>query len=929
MLIVILVSPKAAFSQDTTQIKKYINSAKAHSNKLTQAIPELDTVLSLAKNQQDDKWIAKALIAKGRIYQKNNLLNEADSSYNAAKNILQKYPVNKEYIDLLKDLCICNYYLNNNQKVFEYATEGLKFSQQLDEKSFEGTFNNISGIVMDNMGNKAEAMNYYLKALNIFTEIKNQKRIASIELNMGVIYEYQKDEKNALKYYENARHIAEKIKDTATLTAAYNNIGNVYADQKEYKKALKYINKSLELSQKTNDLYTVALDLNNIGDLYKNLNDSVLEFLYYNKALKLARRIQDNGTITLSLYNLAEYYWRHNNLPGAIKSAKKSLQFAQNGGNVSDVLSAMKLLHQLYADQHNFKKAYQFLKSYSVIQDSVFSNKKARQLMVVEEKNRVRERNRELLLAQETKKRVEAYFIIYTLLTILVLGLFIMWYRIRSAKSKDLRRQKHFIDAVLEESTSHVAMLDEHLKSTYLSPSLKVFSRDVNSRVGVSILEFIHPDDIDAVKNIATTMKKGESLHQNLVFRLRKSDGEYRTMRGLIKKIEGDHPLLKGYIINFWDVTEIQKSQQALKESEEKFREIFNAFPDIYFKMTQEGILTEISPSVKKIAGYEPEELIGKPVSSFTHLSIEWDNVRKTFLKRTSIHDLNVMIFTKEQEQLHCSLNAHVIEKEGDNVAGFEGTLRDITRRVNIEKDLKRSQRKLEIANDSKDKLLSIIAHDLRGAVGTQKAILRAVADEFDALSKEEISELITTIKNSADSTYTVVENLLSWARIMRENITPRLLGNNFYPVIKNAMDVLNEQAKSKEISLVYQGSKAVPGTFDIDLMNIVFRNLISNAIKFSKPGDEVKVRVLNNSHGIEIIVEDQGIGMSQEDIRNILSNSEKLVSRPGTKSEKGTGLGLIIVREFIAMNLGKLFIESEPDQGTRFIMHFLEDTRS
>jgi len=930
MLTFILGICVSGYPQDTShQIKKYIDSATVYSNKLSRALPDINTALHLAVKQSNNKLIAKVLIAKGKLYQKHHLLKQADSSFSAAKMILQKYPKDKEYLVLLKNLSICNYYLNNNQKVYEYATEGLKFSKQLNEKLFEGTFNNISGIVMDNMGNKAEAMKYYLRALDLFTALKQKEKIATIALNMGVIYEYQKDEKNALISYKKALKIAEKIKDTSIMSAVYNNLGNVYQDQKNYKKALEYLKKSLELSQKTNDLYSVAIDLNSLGDLYKKLNDSVLEFLYYNKALKLARRIQDNGTITLSLYNLAEYYRMHNNLPDALKSAKKSLQLAQNGGNIRGVLSAMKLLHQLYADQHNFKMAYRFLKSYSLIHDSVFSNQKARQLMMVEEESRMIKKNRELLLARETKKRMEAYFIIYTLLTILILGILIMWYRIRSVKSKELRRQKLFIDAVLEKSINHVAMLDDNLNSTYLSPSLKVILSDVNSRVGDSIFEFIHPDDIPDVKNIATTMEKGESLHQNLIFRFRKSDGEYRIMQGLIKKIEGDHPLLKGYILNFWDVTEIQKSQQALKESEEKFRGIFNAFPDIYFKMNPEGIITEVSPSVKKITGYGRREIIGKPVSSFTHLSIGWDHVRKVFLNRIKVQDANVKIFTKENEQIHCSVNAHIVKNEDGKLEGFEGVLRDITRRVKIEKELKKSQRKFEAANVSKDKLLSIIGHDLSGAVGTQKAIINLVEDDFDRLSKEDISEIVKTIKKSTDSTYTIVENLLSWARIMKENITPKLSRNNFYTVIKDAMDVLNEQAKLKDISLVYEGSQEITGYFDPDLMNIVFHNLISNAIKFSNPADEIKVRCLRNERGIEISVEDHGVGMSQDQIKKILSNTIKIDSQRGTKNEKGTGLGLIIVKEFIAMNRGEFSVESESGKGTRFIIRFPLDTSS
>jgi PAS domain S-box-containing protein len=437
------------------------------------------------------------------------------------------------------------------------------------------------------------------------------------------------------------------------------------------------------------------------------------------------------------------------------------------------------------------------------------------------------------------------------------------------------------------------------------------------------VLEFVHPDDIPKVKHLAELMQQGKGLYENVLFRLRRNDGEYRIMRGLVKRMDGNHPLLQGYIINFWDVTEIQKSQQALKESEEKLRAIFNAFPDIYFKIDFDGNIMEISPSVKKVAGFEPEEVIGKNITTFTRFDVDWEHSKQAFVERNKIQDINIIIFNKENRKINCSLNAQVVKNDQGEIVGFEGTLRDITRRIRMDEDLKKSQRKLEIANDSKEKLLSIIAHDLRGAIGTQKAILNMVSTDMDDFSKKEIASLISTIKNSVDSTYTIVENLLSWARIMRENIMPRLATNNLYPVIKDALDVLKEQAKSKNIALVYEGPKAVTASFDPDLMNIVFRNLISNAIKFSNPDSKIKVQVLNEPEVLEISVVDTGIGMTQEEIKNIFSNTEKLASRPGTNREKGTGLGLIIVREFIAMNRGRLSIESEPGKGTRFIIRF------
>ncbi|MBE0649316.1 MAG: tetratricopeptide repeat protein [Bacteroidales bacterium] len=929
VLVLVLCSAAPGYIQYTTQVNNYLDSALSKSKELDQARPYLLSALSLAKKSQNNNLLAKVLEAEGQVYEKNNMLKEADSSYDAARLLLKSFPRNKDYLLLLKRLAICNYYLNDNQRVFEYTSEGLQIAKQLNDKLLEGTFNDISGIAMDNMGNKAEAMNYYLEALRIFTELNDPKKIAGIEINIGVVYQDQHDIQNALKFYEKALKIAEEVQDTLTITAVYNNLGNIYEQQKDYKKALEYVNKSLVLSRKIDDKYTAAVDLNNIGDIYRDLNDSVLEFQYYQEALDLATRIQDKGTITESLFNLAEYYEVKKNYSYAINSAEKSLQYAQESRNVRDLFEVMGLLHRLYANEKEYKKAYKILKSYSAINDSVFSNQKARQLMVVEERNRIKERNHELLLARETKKKVEAYLTIYVLLTLLIVGLLVTWLKHRVTKGNELQRQKLLIDTLLEESESHVVLIDEHFNSTYLSPSLKSFSRDVNKRIGTSALQFVHPDDIPALMQIADLMKKGVMIHKNVLFRLRRTDGEYRMMRGLFKRIEENHPLLKGYIINFWDVTEIQKSQQALKESEEKFRNIFNAFPDIYFKMDDDGVIMEVSPSVKKIARYEPSEIIGKKVTSFTQFSVDWDQAKENFIEQNRIQDLNIIISAKGNKKIDCSLNAQVIRDESGDVVGFEGTLRDITRRIRMDEDLKRSQQKLKVANDSKEKLLSVIAHDFRGAVGTQKSILNMVSEDLADFSKEEIASLIITIKNSVDSTYTIVENLLSWARIMRENIMPRLAVNNFYPVIKDVLEVLKEQAKSKDIALVYKGSKAAKASFDPDLMDIVFRNLISNAIKYSNPGSEVVISVLNEPESLEIIVEDSGIGITQDEIRNIQSNTEKLTSRPGTKSEKGTGLGLIIVREFVAMNQGKLFVESEPGKGTRFIIQFPGDTKS
>lgn len=918
-------------AQDTAVISRYLDSARVHSRNLSKAMPALKEALSLAKKEQDKRLQARVLIATGNILQANNMQRQADSVFVMARQILYPLPKNTEYLYLLKSLAISNYYLNNNQKVLQYTREGLKVATDLNNTLLQGTFNNISGIAESSLGNDAKSLEYYLKGLELFTRLHDQDKIATADLNIGTIYQNQKDDDNAEKYYLMSLSVAQKIKDTSILTAVYSNLGNIASDRGRYKRALVYLRKSLDLSKRLNDKYSAAFDMDEIGEIYKSLGDSVKEFQYYRKALEVAKKNQDIATMTSTLEDIAEYYEGQKNLTKAITNGQKSLVYAQKAGDVNAILTSLKLLHRSYAGEGNYKKAYEFFSKYNKLNDSVFSQEKASRLMKVEEKWKSKDRVRQLELAQETKKRMEAYLIIFVLATLLVAMFLVLWIRQRGIKEKELHGQKMFLDSLLEESESHVVINDVNGRNTYLSPSyLKVFNRDLSERLGASSFDYVHPDDVPLMRELMNEMQKGKKDRQDLLFRLQNKKGEYRTMRGVAKKlVDKGNPLLQGAILNFWDVTDIQKSQQALRESEEKFRNIFNAFPDIYFKIDGDGTVVEVSPSVKKILGYEREEMVGKSVSDFTKLSIDWEHVKQSLLGRVKIQDVNLKVSTKQNKQIDCSLNAQVTKDPEGGFIGIEGTVRDITQRIEAEKELKKSRRKLKIANDSKDKLLSIIAHDLRGAVGTQRAFLNSISEDLSDLSVEEISYLLKTIKNSVDSSYTLVENLLSWARIMRENIVPRFSNHNIYVVIKNSMDVMEEQAKSKNLTLTYEGKKDVIEPIDPDLMNIVFRNLISNAIKFSNPGSEVKIIVVAEPAGVMVIIEDQGVGMNKQEIRSILSQTEKLISKPGTNKEKGTGLGLVIVREFIAMNKGKFSIESQPGKGTRFIIQFPALTKS
>ncbi|MBN2614619.1 MAG: PAS domain S-box protein [Bacteroidales bacterium] len=918
----LLYFPKSIFgnrTHDTLIVKNLIDSASIHKKEYSLALSKVDSALTIAQGIHNEQLLANAYMIKGNIYKHHNDLIKADSCYVKSYFLWQGLQKQLPYLKLLKNLSATNYYLAQNKNMLQYSLEGLEYSKDFQNKAFEGVFNNLSGIAMDNLGNPDKALSYYLSALNIFTATKEKIRIASVETNIGNIYQGKKEYQKAEKHYMNALRQALELKDTNLISASYNNLGIVNSGMNQPGKAKKFMLDGLKLSRLMGDNYALANSLTNLGELYADMHKQDSALYYYNAALDLSRKVNDTRIEYYVLSNLAEYYGQIKMTKKAIEYAKSAFEIANKGGTIKEQLYVMKLLNLFYAKLGNYKKVHELLTDYIALNDSLYAEEMASQLTIIETQNQIRGKSRELLLEHEASKRREAYFFIAILILLFSVGIMVFLFERKRTLDTEQKRQKAYLDALLQESESYVSVIDKDTRNTYVSPSyLRVFGRSDEDRVGRSPFDYVHPDDLELLKNIQHRLESGNLVRENVLFRLKNNKGEYRVVRGIIKRVS-ERSFLEGFIINFWDVTEIQKSAQALKESEEKYRNIFDAFPDIYFKVDHDGIVTEISPSVTKITGYPPREVIGQPIYNFIPASLSVEKARSLFLRFRKLTDFNIDLTGKDGRKIHCSLSAHLVHNEQGNPPAIEGILRDITSRVESERELKLSERQLKEANLSKDKLLSLISHDVRGAIGTQKAILSMVSEDMENFSKEEIVSLILTIKKSVESTYSLVENLLSWARIMRDNIKTEILDNNIYAVVEDVFDGVKEQAEGKQISLHYEGRKDIKGMFDTTLMTAVIRNLLTNSIKFSNPGSRVKVSVSENDRTVDIQVRDWGMGLTADEISKILTGKENIQSKLGTRNEKGTGLGMIIVREFIAMNNGELSIESEPGKGTEF----------
>jgi two-component system sensor histidine kinase ChiS len=233
--------------------------------------------------------------------------------------------------------------------------------------------------------------------------------------------------------------------------------------------------------------------------------------------------------------------------------------------------------------------------------------------------------------------------------------------------------------------------------------------------------------------------------------------------------------------------------------------------------------------------------------------------------------------------------------------------------------EITRKNEELQKTNAEKDKFFSIIAHDLRSPFSGFLGLTQQMADNLPDLSISEIKEIVISLKTSASNTYSLLENLLQWSKIQQGQIPfhPEKLRLSF--VAKDSIIILEEPAKTKKIDIFIDISEDIFVLADINMLESLFRNLVSNAVKFTPREGKIFISAKRKTEGtIEVSVKDTGIGMNSTYLSGIFHINDK-INRKGTEGEPSTGLGLLLCKEFAEKQSGKIWAESEEGKGTLF----------
>ena len=222
---------------------------------------------------------------------------------------------------------------------------------------------------------------------------------------------------------------------------------------------------------------------------------------------------------------------------------------------------------------------------------------------------------------------------------------------------------------------------------------------------------------------------------------------------------------------------------------------------------------------------------------------------------------------------------------------------------------------KLQELNTLKDRIFSIISHDFASPLMSMSGLLNLVKEQI--IAEKEFKDFIPELQKNIDSTSELLYNLLNWAKSQLEGATLQPINFSLKEVAESKIHLLEKQAKQKGIRLQNKIQEDMHAFADRDMIELVVRNLVSNAIKFCSAGQEITIRGDKEQHFTKICVEDTGIGIAPEHISRILGN--EMFTTPGTSREKGTGLGLILCKDFIEKNGGRIWVESELNKGSRF----------
>ncbi|WP_411274622.1 histidine kinase N-terminal 7TM domain-containing protein [Daejeonella sp.] len=334
----------------------------------------------------------------------------------------------------------------------------------------------------------------------------------------------------------------------------------------------------------------------------------------------------------------------------------------------------------------------------------------------------------------------------------------------------------------------------------------------------------------------------------------------------------------------------------------------------------QEGLLVadnkdrivDLNREIKSLLSIGEPNLIGKELSYILPQQPDLYEMIKT--RAGGLMQIEII---KNDVPLYLEMTLSPMYEEKDVYSGIIILCRDITHRVNMDKQVRIQAKQLLALNKLKDKLFSIISHDLRSPLHNLLDLLKMIDDHL--ITPQEFSILLPQLSRNVGYTSGLLENLLFWSRSQLQGEVIKPVEIRVRQICENIIDLFERVVTEKQIVLVNKIEPDSTIYADQDMIQLVIRNLISNAVKFSNRGGTINLSSFSDGHITRVCVEDDGVGISDDHLPKIFE-IETFTTR-GTDNEQGTGLGLLLSKDFIEKNHGRIWIESKLNEGSKFFV--------
>ncbi len=475
----------------------------------------------------------------------------------------------------------------------------------------------------------------------------------------------------------------------------------------------------------------------------------------------------------------------------------------------------------------------------------------------------------------------------------------------------DLNARK---SAILEASLDCIVSMDSEGRIVdFNSAAERTFGYTYPQVVGKELAEVIIPLSLRKLhrQGLRRYLKTGETkvIGKRSEFMAMRSDGSEFPVEMAINVVRlGRKPMFTGYLR---DITDRKKDE----EDRARLATIVECTDDAIIAKTLDGIIMNWNKGAERLYGYTAEEIVGRPVSVLVppdridELSEMFERLRRG----ESIDHYETMRIRKDRKTIYVSVTISPIKNSVGQLYGVSSIARDITARKLAEDALIIANKRLEELVELKDEFVASVSHELRTPLTAIKEGISLLADQVVGPINDEQKDFLKTIEDSVERLTELINNLLSLSKIEAGKFRLSRQCVNLSQVVETLISNYKTIAGRRIVRANIDG---VPDVFaDQDRLLQILGNLFSNAVKFTRDDGTITISAQNQSGSVAISVEDDGIGIANEDLPKLFHK----FSQVGKKKSQGTGLGLAIVKQLVEMHQGSIFVASTLGKGSRF----------